>query len=380
MKECRRIDQGEHGDTTEMPKRRGFAVAAVRAVLNSLLFLCLAPALAQDYAEVRPGTALRFPADHGSHPAFRTEWWYITAWLKDEAGHELGAQITFFRSRPGVAEGVASAFAPNQLVFAHAALAEPGHGRLRQDQRAMRAGFGLAAAAEGDTDVQAGGWRLRRSGEGYAASIDAREFRIDIELRPTQPLLLQGDAGYSRKGPLARQASHYYSLPQLAVSGSLSVEGRQRRVTGRAWLDHEWSSELLMPGAVGWDWVGLNLDDGGALMAFRLRDGAGATLWAGGSLREAGGRLRILRPEDVRFAPKRRWRSPRSGADYPVAMTVTAGGVDVELVPLMDDQELDARASTGTVYWEGAVRARRDGVEIGRGHLELTGYWKPLKL
>ncbi len=352
----------------------------MRRLARLILLLAAACAQAQDYAEVRPGTPFVFPADYGSHPAFRTEWWYVTAWLRDEAGREVGAQLTFFRSRPGVAESVASAFAPQQLIFAHAALADPAHGRLRQDQRAARAGFGLAGAAEGDTDVQAGGWRLARSGAGYAAHIAAREFSFDLDLQPTQPLLLQGEAGYSRKGPRPQQASRYYSLPQLAVSGSLTFEGQTRRVTGRAWFDHEWSSELLMDGAVGWDWVGLNLDDGGALTAFRLRDRDGATLWAGGSLRDADGRLRVLRPDEVRFAPRRRWRSPRSGADYPVAMTVTAGDATIELVPLLDDQEIDARASTGTIYWEGAVRARRGVVEIGRGYLELTGYWRPLRL
>lgn len=337
------------------------------------------PAQAGDYPDMRPGHRLAFPADHGSHPAFRTEWWYVTAWLTDEAGREFGVQITFFRSRPRVAEDVPGAFAPKQLVFAHAALAEPGHGRLRHDQRAARAGFGLAGAQEGDTDVHVGEWRLWRSGEGYAARIGARDFRLDLELRPTQPLLLQGEAGYSRKGPQPGQASYYYSRPQLAVAGSVAVGARAFKVSGRAWLDHEWSSRMMMPGAVGWDWVGLNLRDGGALMAFRLRDRDGNTLWAGGSHRDARGSLRILPPAEVRFETLRRWRSPRSGADYPVAMRVTAGALSVEMVPLMDDQELDARASTGNIYWEGAVRARSGDADIGRGYLELTGYWRPLR-
>jgi predicted secreted hydrolase len=347
------------------------------------LMLCVAAACAraeQGYPEVRPGTALVFPADHGSHPAFRTEWWYVTAWLQDEAGHEYGAQLTFFRSRPRVAEGVPSAFAPTQLIFAHAALADPRHGRLRHDQRAGRAGFGLSEAKTGDTDVRAGNWRLVRSNAGYYAIVGARAFRFELDLRPTQSTLPQGEAGYSRKGPRPREASHYYSVPQLAAAGNLTIEGRTRRVTGRAWLDHEWSSELLTTGAVGWDWVGLNLDDGGALTAFRIRDGEGRTLWAGGSLRRGDGTLRILYRDAVHFAPRRHWRSPRSGTDYPVAMAVTAGETTFELAPLLDDQELDARASTGTIYWEGAVYAAQNGAQVGRGYLELTGYWKPLKL
>jgi predicted secreted hydrolase len=150
-------------------------------------------------------------------------------------------------------------------------------------------------------------------------------------------------------------------------------------VTGTAWLDHEWSSEVLAGGAVGWDWAGLNLDDGGALMAFRMRDSQGSTLWSGGSRRDASGALRRYAPDEVRFVAQRTWHSPRTGANYPVALRLKAGGDTYDLEPLMDDQELDARLSTGSVYWEGAVRAVHDNHVIGRGYLELTGYGQPLQ-
>jgi predicted secreted hydrolase len=164
------------------------------------------------------------------------------------------------------------------------------------------------------------------------------------------------------------------------VTGTLTVGGTAADVTGTAWLDHEWSSEPMAPEATGWDWTGINLADGGALMAFRMRDKAGGTVWAGGTLRERDGRPRVLAPDEVRFVPSRSWRSPRTGVEYPVAMRVTAGGKDITLEPLFDDQELDARASTGTIYWEGAVRATTAGREVGRGYLELTGYGAPLRL
>jgi predicted secreted hydrolase len=160
----------------------------------------------------------------------------------------------------------------------------------------------------------------------------------------------------------------------------MTVSGRAATVRGTAWLDHEWSSEYLAPEARGWDWVGLNFDDGSALMAFRIRDSAGAAYWAGGALQDPGGTIRNFLPAQVRFVPLRRWRSPRTGIDYPVAFNVVAGDVDVTLEPLLDDQELDSRASVGTVYWEGAVRAFAGGREIGRGYLELTGYGSALKL
>jgi predicted secreted hydrolase len=186
--------------------------------------------------------------------------------------------------------------------------------------------------------------------------------------------LLQGDAGYSRKGPQRGQASHYYSMPHLRVSGSMEIENKTLAVHGEAWLDHEWSSEYLPADAQGWDWACINLSDGGALMAFRMRARDGSTLWAGGSLRNANDRLTVFSPGDVAFEPFRLWRSPRTGADYPVAMRVRAGDLILELDPLMDDQELDSRASTGIIYWEGAVRATSGGKPAGRGYLELTGY------
>ena len=153
-----------------------------------------------------------------------------------------------------------------------------------------------------------------------------------------------------------------------------------REVTGSAWLDHEWSSEYLAAEARGWDWVGINLDDGGALMAFVIRNRDGGVYWAGGTWRDGARPRHDPRAGDVRFTPLRTWRSPRTGVTYPVAMRVTAGSATLDLVPLLDDQELDSRASVGTIYWEGAVRALRDGNPVGRGYLELTGYGGALRI
>ena len=358
--------------------RRGQARAVLMLAIGCA-WRCDA-AVAQDYAQAKPGVELQFPRDHGSHPQFRTEWWYLTGRIKDTRGGKLGIQITFFRNRPRVAEDNPSRFAPRQLLFAHAALADAGNGKLLHDQRAARAGFDLAEAKEGSTNVAIDDWSLRQTADGYSASIAAREFVYALEFKRTQPVLLQGDRGLSRKGPLPAQASYYYSQPQLAVSGSITVKGEKREVSGTAWLDHEWSSEYLAAEAAGWDWVGLNLADGGALMAFRMRDKQGGTLWAGGSLRTADGRVRALVPNEVRFEALRRWRSPRTRTEYPVALRVRAGGIEFELEPMMDDQELDSRASTGTIYWEGAVSAKSGGKPLGSGYLELTGYWRPLKL
>jgi predicted secreted hydrolase len=279
-----------------------------------------------------------------------------------------------------VAESGSSRFAPRQLLFAHAAIADPRRGRLRHDQRAARAGFGLAEAAEATTAVNIGDWSLNLSGDTYRAQVVARDFSLDLAFAAPTPPMLQGDRGTSRKGPRAGQTSHYYSRPHLQVTGTLTLEGHKLDVRGSAWLDHEWSSSYLAPEARGWDWVGLNFDDGSALMAFRIRDAAGGAYWSGGAWQDVNGAARDLKPSDVDFTPLRHWRSPRTGIEYPVAFAIRAGGVAITVEPVLPDQELDSRASVGTVYWEGAVRAFADGREIGRGYLELTGYGGKLKL
>jgi predicted secreted hydrolase len=335
---------------------------------------------APHYAEVTRSRALEFPADFGSHPAYRTEWWYVTGWLATSGGQPLGFQVTFFRTRPAVAENNPSAFTPRQLIIAHAAVSDPARGRLWQDQRIERAGFGLAEAMTDDTRVWVGNWRLERNGASYTTSIAGEEFSLDLRFRDTQAPMRNGDAGVSRKGPEPQAASYYYSLPHLEVTGRVRRGGRRDAVTGTAWLDHEWSSQYLDPDAVGWDWIGVNLDDGGALMAYRIRDRNGAAHWSGGSLRDADGRVENLNPDDVSFVPGRIWTSPRSGIRYPVVWQVRAGKREFELEPLMDDQENDTRLSTGAIYWEGAVRASERGKPVGRGYLELTGYGEKLRL
>ncbi len=332
------------------------------------------------FATVVPGYRLRFPEDAGSHPAFRLEWWYLTGWLAapDEAAQ--GFQVTFFRIRPAVDEHNPSAFSPRQILIAHAALSSQKRGRLLHDQKVARAVLGLAGAAEGRLRTWIDDWSLTQEAGGYRVRIPARDFSFDLGFTPTQPPLLQGDAGFSRKGPRPESASYYYSIPHLRVAGLLGESGRRASVSGMAWFDHEWSSSLMDERAVGWDWIGINLDNGGALMAFRMRDREGGNFWAGGAQRTREGALRTFKPDEIEFVPGRSWRSARTGVRYPVVWRVRAGPHDLTIEPLMDDQEYDTRASVGTIYWEGAVRALREGKLVGRGYLELTGYWQPMQL
>ena len=327
--------------------------------------------------------ALAFPRDFGAHPQSRIEWWYATGAL-EAAARTWGFQITFFRATTGIAGAETSAFRADQLVFAHAAVTDLAGARLLHDQRIARRGFGIADASTEDTRLVLRGWRLERAG-GVGASryraVAASEtagFRFDLALEATQAVLLQGVEGLSQKGPDRAQSSLYYSEPQLAVRGTLAL-GRAApiAVTGRAWLDHEWSDSLLDASAVGWDWIGMNLDDGATLTAFRLRRADGTTLWAGGSHRAADARAvpRNFTAAEVAFQPMRIWTSPATRAAYPVQWQVTTPVGRFEVVTLQDDQELDSRNASGSVYWEGLSKLLdASGRPVGRGYLEMTGY------
>jgi predicted secreted hydrolase len=353
----------------------------------ALFFAATAWAREPELADVTPGRAMVWPQDSGAHPSYRIEWWYVTGWLETPDHQPLGFQVTFFRSNTGKgAKGTEdkSAFEPSQLIIAHVALADPAYGQLVHDQNIARQGFGLAYAKVGQTDLRLDAWRMTRAPDGsYTVVVDARGLALHVTLTPTQPVMLQGEQGYSRKGPLPGQASYYYSEPQLVVSGSVRRPSASNRVnepvavTGRAWLDHEWSNTLMTAGTAGWDWFGANLDDGAALMAFRVRDSSGHVIWAHAALRDRQGQTTQFGPADVEFIPERQWRSSRTDSLYPVALNVRMGPMRWHVSPLIDDQELDARESTFMVYWEGAVTLTGDSASVGRqgrGYLELTGY------
>jgi predicted secreted hydrolase len=354
---------------------------------------------------VRRGRPLVFPRDHGAHLGQRTEWWYATGWLQSQpAGSDapaatapvtgtaglFGFQITFFRSRTGLATALPGRFAPRQLLFAHAAVTDLDGQRHGHDQRIVRWSedptAATGAAALDDGRVHIGDWSFQRAGplapSRWQARLPARDFGITLDLDLTQPPVLQGDAGFSRKGPQEEQASHYYSLPQMTAAGQLRLGGRDLPLMrGRAWLDHEWSDDILHPEAVGWDWIGMNLFDGSALTAFVLRRQDGSALWAGGSFRGPAAVSRSFGAQEVLWQPGRVWRSPASGAAYPVQWTLQTPAGRYGVRALADAQELDSRGSTGSIYWEGLSELLdASGHRVGLGYLEMTGYAGPLRM
>jgi predicted secreted hydrolase len=359
------------------------------------LGLTLGAAALLPHAQALPERALSFPRDHGAHPDHRTEWWYITGYGGDGT-RDVGFQVTFFRSRVEATQNMQSRFAAKQLLFAHAAVTDVQGKKLLHDQRIARAGFGIAQASEVDTQVKLRDWQLVRSAATgvYSANIKARDFAIDLQFTPQQPVLLQGKNGLSRKGPDEKQASYYYSQPQLRASGSITLNGQRitlsassaasPRPSSAAWLDHEWSQELLHPEAVGWDWIGMNLFDGSALTAFQLRKKDGRALWTGGSFRatsSSGLQTFIAQPFEVQFQAIKGWTSPLTGAKYPIQWLVRTPADYYTVKAVIPNQELDSRSSTGAVYWEGLSDLfDSNDKHVGRGYLEMTGYTGALKI
>jgi predicted secreted hydrolase len=326
----------------------------------------------------------RFPEDHGPHPDFRTEWWYYTGNLATAAGRRFGFQLTFFRNSlaPHPPARV-SRWATNEVYLAHFALTDVQGGRFRSDERLERAAVGLAGAEASPFRVWLGDWssegppdrgravpmRLRAAaGDGGA---------IDLTLQAGKPPVLEGDHGLSRKGSAPGQASYYYSLPRMPTAGTIRVGsvsdagGSTFAVSGLAWMDREWSTSSLASDEVGWDWFALQLADGREVMLYRLRRKDGSVGPASsGTLIAADGSSRQLALADVVLEPSGNWTSPRSGARYPARfhLRIPASGLDLEIRPLLADQELD----TSFRYWEGAVAVT--GTVAGSGYVELTGY------
>jgi predicted secreted hydrolase len=334
--------------------------------------------------------AWEFPRDHGQHPDFRLEWWYYTGLVSGEDGRRFGFQVTFFRRGViAAAPNRDSAWAARSLYAAQAALTvpedRPGQGRFLHDGIAARDSLSVAGAAAAEQRVWVRAWRaepLPGDAHGVHLSVAAKGFGLELALGAQRPPVLHGANGLDRKGEPAGQASWYYSLTRLRVSGRVFLDGRAFPVTGTAWMDHEFSSSQLGAEQTGWDWFGLRLSDGSDLMLYRLRRRDGSIdPHSGGTWVAPEGVARVfsLGPDEARLTPTRWWRSAETHARYPVSWRIALPALELELSvrPLMNGQELSPTQGIPFAYWEGAVRVegtRAGRPVMGEGYLELTGY------
>ncbi len=354
-------------------------------VLLGISLMAQGPATTPDgFAIARPGYAFSFPRDHGSHPDFRTEWWYFTGhlWGGAEGQQRFGYQLTFFRqaSAKGEYKG-SSAWRSDQIFLAHGTLTDESERRFLVSERLNRGG--LAAGASLDhLAVFNESWKAEQDAAGlFHLHMGVQGAVLDLTMpAPPRPVIF-GEAGVSRKGADPSAASHYLTYPRLLSSGTLKLPNQAAiTVSGTTWMDHEFSSNQLAADQVGWDWAGIQLRDGRSLMAYRMRskDGSQDPFSV---ITEVDARGHITRStKDFAVSEQGAWTSPTSHTRYPQPLTFEAWGERFKLVPLLPDQELRTARSTGVTYWEGACRVLDGaGKEIGDAYLEQTGYAHSLK-
>lgn len=347
---------------------------SLRAVLGSAN-------AADGFAKAERPMAFAFPRDHGAHPAFRSEWWYVTAVLADSDGREFGVQFTLFRQglvprhSLDVARNGIAAWRTGQVFMGHAAVADVDQRQHLHAERLVRGHPALAGVAALPFEAHIEGWRLASVGPNFwplRLQTETPRFAFDLTLSPTKPLVRQGEAGLSRKGP--DNASYYYSIPRMAAVGRVVLDKKAHAVTGSAWLDHEWSTSVLAPEYAGWDWFALRLNDGRDLMLYRMRRRDGAVDdYNAGALIDAAGQARILAADDFALVAQERWRR------WPIVWQLTLpnrtpaqqASERLTLRAAFADQIMD----TSIRYWEGIVHVENDrGERIGNGYMELTGY------
>ncbi len=343
--------------------------------------LALSSGQAADWEFSRPGWTYEFPRDHGNHPDFKTEWWYFTGNLRSAEGREFGYQLTFFRqgiTPPAARIPTTSRFVTGDVKFAHFAVTDVTKGEFVFEQFLARGTFGEAGFDDGGRLAWIEECELRLESDGtFRLRAQDEKKAIDLRLRPVKPPVIHGTDGVSQKADGEGRASHYYSLTRMETAGTVTLGGTAHEVTGLSWFDHEWATNQLAAGQVGWDWFSVQFDDGTELMLFQIRTATGGReRWSGGTFVDASGGTTAVADADFELEPVGRWKSRETGADYPVdwRLAVPKLGLEIKITARVDDQELRLAPIS---YWEGSIGAEgmRGAVPVrGTGYLEMTGY------
>ena len=380
----------------------------MKRVLIALLILgALNPAAADDWKRAQPDYAWSFPRDHWAHEGYKTEWWYFTGHLTAEDGRRFGYQFTFFRV--GVlptAPDADSAWAAQDLIMGHAAISDLDGNEHRFSEVIYRAvpllgGFGAwpqraSGASRAQKRMQAsevslpliawsrapagtpGKWRLSWNGSAFDFDMrdDAQGMSFSLSTRPEKPLVFQGPNGYSRKTQSGSGASLYYSFTRLRTSGHLSLNGQTWQVSGESWMDKEFFTSVLAPHQLGWDWFSLQLDDQREIMLFLLRRQDGTTDFASGTVVHPDGSTTYLDGSVFTVTSQAHWQSPHTEGIYPSrwSLSIPQEQLALEVVVEIADQENRSGLISTLHYWEGAVRVLQNGLQTGKGYVELTGY------
>jgi len=348
----------------------------------SLVLLITLEAFASDPAwrQAQTGYSFEFPRDHASHPEYKFEWWYYTGNLATSEGQRFGYQLTFFRVGVDRKPKNPSRWAVRDLYMTHFAITDVSGGRYRFAERMNRSGIGWAGASTDEYHVWNQDWEVKLCQGKHQLRATEGEMALTLELEEGKPPVIHGQQGISQKGSQPGNASHYYSLTRMPTRGELSLGGKRYVVGGLSWMDHEFGTSFLEAEQIGWDWFSIQLDGGVELMVFQLRRSDGTLdRHSSGTWIEADGKHRPLKLSEFTLKVDEVWRSPKSGAAYPVAwrVEIPRENLILNVRAVLLDQELRTERSTGVNYWEGAVEVsgnRAQRLSRGRGYLEMTGY------
>ena len=326
----------------------------------------------EEFRRVTGPLPLDFPHDHGQHPEYQYEWWYFTGNFTTEQGERLGYQFTLFRFAAPPAAPLDSAWVTDGLWMAHLAISDARNNRFFQSERFSRDALELAGAHADRWWLR--DWEVVREDSTWHLRAQTETFGLDLTMDPARPIVLQGDAGYSRKGPDPGNASRYYSITRLRTTGQVRLGAETLAVEGLSWLDREWGSNSLAEHQVGWDWFALHLDDGRDVMLARIRNVDGTTSeWSYGQLVFPDGSHRYLTAEEYK-ATVSRWWTDANGARWPLDwdIEIPSADLDIRSRAVFDNQHWQGSVD----YWEGMIDIieAADGRTIGRGYLELSGY------
>ena len=324
-----------------------------------------------------------FPADHGPHPDFRTEWWYITGNLTDKNNRGFGYQFTIFRTAlTKKSEIRESDWGSNQIYMAHFAVTDIENGEFYFEERFSREGNELAGAQINPLKVWLEDWQMRQTGDKInfnlpAVSISAKtgDVKIDLSLYSIKPVVLQGEGGLSQKGEQPGNASYYYSYTRLSTEGKVVLNEKEFSVSGYSWMDREWSTSALSDDQVGWDWFALQFNDSSEIMYYQMRKKDGTPdLFSKGIIVNKDGSSKLIKKDDVYLEVTNYWESP-PGVKYPSGwkLDIPDEEIRLEIIPALKNQLMGVSIS----YWEGAViiEGIKDQEKLkGRGYVELTGY------
>ena len=324
--------------------------------------------------------AFSFPEDHGSHNDFRIEWWYYTGNLTSENGHRLGYQLTFFRTGIQRETENSSRWVAHDIYLAHFAVSDIANQKHYSAQQSRRAGIDAAGAETGKLKVWNGDWQVYEQDGVHHLAARQDKFAIDLELDTGKGIVLQGQEGLSKKGAAEGNASYYYSMTRMPTQGTITVGDSIHKVEGNSWMDHEFSTSFLEEGQRGWDWFSIQLDNETELMLYQMRrSDESSDPFSSGSVIYQDGTRTELTATDFCLTPGRIWRSPSTGANYPMewVLEIKSLGIELQVEATFDEQEMTTEATTGIAYWEGAIDVKgvSEGIPIrGQGYLELTGY------